>query len=556
MQNRHVIGIVLANAVLAAGLATPAAAKPDRCLQAIASELRRALSTNVSQIFSGQTPSASLTPAKINKKCPSLSTGIGYTGCPGVGSCAADTDTSLAGYQKCINCITQEAAKSIYLAPHSVTCGNGNLDPGEACDPAQTSSSCKVGDSCSTSCTCFTPPCGKLKFTFVSGTSSCGGAGLAPNGSPPYSGALYDATGGGGNKIADLGLGCLYFGGGSATTVAPGPIPDGSATILKAVCDPSTPNQITLSSDAGTGRTDCTKGPAPDATKHCANEPTRVCTNDAGCDLSGVSKPCQPDPQCYFGPPLSLPNLTSGFESTSACVVNTIAQNAAGTADSSTGEVLLSTYRLTSLIYVTGHFANLCTGGSTPGADCTTPGDPCPGGGACEALSCPVCVNGLCNDGEKVGEACTRTGSKGTTLDCPPIGFLAPLDINLSPLTTGATTKSAADGFFCTDPFCSTGAGACDPNDPNRCNGSGVCSGQINAGAFGKGAQVDVAHTARSITETGSPAGDLTDHLPHDASLAYIFCIPPPGQPATSASDLPGPGAVSLKGTVELQAAP
>jgi hypothetical protein len=91
--------------------------------------------------------------------------------------------------------------------------------------------------------------------------------------------------------------------------------------------------------------------------------------------------------------------------------------------------------------------------------------------------------------------------------------------VNLNPLTTGSSTVTAADGLF--------------------------CPSQNHAGAFGQA-------TTQAITETGSPAGDLTDGLPHSSTLASVFCIPKTGSIALdSLGDLPGPGAVSLPGNAQ-----
>src|SRR5207253_10158877 len=88
------------------------------------------------------------------------------------------------------------------------------------------------------------------------------------------------------------------------------------------------------------------------------------------------------------------------------------------------------------------------------------------------------------------GQACTPTGSQPTTIDCRPNlgGFQAPLPINITPLTTGPSMISAANGLF--------------------------CPGQNNAGAFGKSA-------AEAIKQQGVPAGDLTDGMPHAGVLGY-----------------------------------
>jgi hypothetical protein len=56
-----------------------------------------------------------------------------------------------------------------------------------------------------------------------------------------------------------------------------------------------------------------------------------------------------------------------------------------------------------------------------------------------------------------------------------------------------------------------------------------------------------------TITETGSPGGDLTDNMPHTARLAAVFCIPETGNGLIDgAADLAGPGAVSLPGSVQI----
>ena len=89
------------------------------------------------------------------------------------------------------------------------------------------------------------------------------------------------------------------------------------------------------------------------------------------------------------------------------------------------------------------------------------------------------------------------------------------------PLTTGAVSKTAADGFF--------------------------CPGQPDPGAFG---QLE----GKCIAETGMPAGDMTSGTPENANLAAIFCVPATGNAAVDGvSDLPGPGAIGLNGLVQLQ---
>src|SRR5438132_3148513 len=114
------------------------------------------------------------------------------------------------------------------------------------------------------------------------------------------------------------------------------------------------------------------------------------------------------------------------------------------------------------------------------------------------ASPCPRCLSGVCDPTWKTntattspdaGQSCTAVGSLQTSNDCRPSlpAFQAPLPIDLTPLTTGAVAKTAADGFF--------------------------CPGQQNAGAFGQLA-------AQCISETGMAAGDITSGTPENANLA------------------------------------
>src|SRR5207245_1855119 len=74
---------------------------------------------------------------------------------------------------------------------------------------------------------CMTPS-GALGFTTVPGSSTCGGPGLAsPAPAAPFSGEV-DSDTAGTAKIVDLGLGCLYLGGGQATVIPPLRLPAGA----------------------------------------------------------------------------------------------------------------------------------------------------------------------------------------------------------------------------------------------------------------------------------------------------------------------------------------
>jgi hypothetical protein len=96
--------------------------------------------------------------------------------------------------------------------------------------------------------------------------------------------------------------------------------------------------------------------------------------------------------------------------------------------------------------------------------------------------------------------------------------------VNLSPLTTGQVTAANATGTFC------PGQDASPPGS-NGCFGDPSCD---------------------YIEENGTPAGSMTAGG-HSGTLASVFCIPAVGNPVVDgAADLPGPGATSLPGTLEL----
>ena len=292
-------------------------------------------------------------------------------------------------------------------------------------------------------------------------------------------------TGGG------LGLACLYIGGGNATSVPPDPIPDASTEIL------SVAQNGALSGNAGTGPKDCTLGVL--ATKHCigATNNGAACTTDSNCQVS-LPDSCANDAQCFFGPPLPIPN--GGL---STCVLNVIKTDASGTSDASTGASDIS-LPLFSRVYLTGN--------------ATSP--------------CPKCINSACVGGARNTLACMTAGTVPTSLDCPPnaANFLAQLNVDLTPLTTGVAMETAADGNFCA----SIGQG-----NPNGTSGA--------AGAFGK-------PDAKAIVETGKLAGNLTDGAPHNSALGSVFCIPMTGNLSIDiAADLPGPGAIGLNGNAQLR---
>jgi len=374
------------------------------------------------------------------------------------------------------------------------------------CPPPTTTTTTQTSTTTTT-----TGPCpGCLSFTTSQGVTTCGGAGLNPPPGAPASGAIFSDTGAT-TKIDDLGLGCLYIGGGKATTVPPSLIPDGATNFFMI-------SGMNLVAQKATGAASCTAGAGPG--KHCVNA---HCNTDADCDgtagscaanqcvnpgtqpvalacntdvdCGGSPGSCGLDANCYFGPPLPIATPPPN-DALTTCVLNVIQTDASGTGDATTGDSNV-TIPLASRVYITGNS-----------------GSPC-----------PKCISGTCAaGGEDTGHACITTSNLMTSLDCrPPLaGFQAPLPVTLTPLTTSTASKTATDGIFC----------------PGQVAG--------NPGAFGQ-------PTTKAIHQTGVAAGDLTDHMPHPSVLAAIFCIPKTGNVAIDGvASLPGPGAIGLNGTAQV----
>ena len=324
----------------------------------------------------------------------------------------------------------------------------------------------------STTTTTLPPPLGQhLSFTTTVGTSNCAisvtGDPTTSTPLPPFSGELDSDTVG--TKITDLGLGCLYIGGGAAT-VAPSLIPENATTVL------DSPDGTTLSGSLGTGRADCSVGPQG-STKHCINNPSFECTTDGDCFAPGA---CQLDPTCFFGPPV----LVNGFPS--SCVVNAFAQSASGTLNTATGESTVD-IELSSFVYLT----------------------------LGKVTVCPICDGGVCNYGANAGQACTTTNSTQTTLDCmPDTGtFVATLPISLNPLTSSTITATAADGLFCPP---QGHAGAFGQAATQAITQNGLPAGDLTDGLAHPGVLV----SNFCIPPTGSLALDGIADLPGPGSLS------------------------------------
>jgi hypothetical protein len=353
---------------------------------------------------------------------------------------------------------------------------------------SSTSSTTSVTTTSTTSSTTPTTLFTTLAFTNSPGTTNCGSGGLVTGPSAPLSGEI-DSDLACTTKISDLGLGCLYIGGGGATAVPPGATPDGATNIF----DISGPNNAaTLSASSGTSNLNCTKGAGP--TSHCIGSTMNgvACTADSTC--GGAAGSCALDANCFFAAP--LPIVNAGL---STCVINVIQTDGSGTADLTAGTSSVS-IPLSSRVYITGNSAS----------------------------PCPKCVSGTCTYGANAGGACSAgANTLLTSQDCPPVAsqFTAPLPVTLNPLSTGSSKLTGTGGNFCPSP---------PAVNPQRTNG-----------AFGKAA-------AQCIQEVGAPAGNLLDGNPHPSKLAAAFCIPQTGNPAIDpAADLPGPGAFSITGNAQ-----
>ena len=394
-----------------------------------------------------------------------------------------------------------------------------------------------------------------------------------PPEAPGFSGAIFSDTTGT-TKISDLGLSCLYVGGGGNTASAPNANPDGPNTIFGVSTCPG--NTLNLAASIGTGTVagnsngwgtgtspivvDCSLGPY--ATKHCTRT-NAACTIDDDCALGSVGL-CNPDPRCMFGTPLPVP-----AGPTSTCILNVVRSDASGSVDKVAGSSNI-TIPLASYVFLTQNTEKFCRDGS-PGlgpafvgrcnadTDCTASANigRCANEvsllGAGINTACPVCDNfgtgvNHCISGQNHGSACTPVGLKKTTLDCLPKkgDFIAPLNVDLSPLGTGSTSITAVANpsrsgqFF----FCPLGGGAA--TCATSANTGETC--QRTQGAFGR-------LTAKFIRETGQASSSLTDFAAHNVTISATFCIPGTGNgliDGGTGADLPGPGAVSIRGTFQL----
>src|SRR5438552_4303569 len=553
------------------------------------------------------------------------------------GTCSANTCLT-AGNRTALgtNILAQvEAANALFYpcpVPGACTCAGGT--------PTQTSFTTGIGSG----------TCGHLDadgspnfFTLACGGLYFGGANVGvplPSKIPDQGSSLTQVSSCSGNTLTLAGATAAQAAGGSPPNNR---CVQGLTTKLNTACLVNSDCASTCATvaDCSPGATTCTGGACSNA--KCAQT---KCTNTG----------------CLFGPPLPIPNSSHTGAATSTCVLNTITASAAGSADCNAGSVTNLSLPLSSGIFLTGDLMPMrCSGGTTPGANCTggggcgttlacggvgtcvndtgrcrapdaanTPccsdGD-CPGSGTCETgacvagasanlgcitdadcpsstcrtfiQTCPICnsTTNKCNAGINDTLSCTPgdsgiDGDYPTSHDCPPppASGLGALPIAFV-LNTGTVTKTAVDlpdqvNVFCA--FCknkalnsfarrcggTTGGTVCTGNTgttgapcsvaspclPIPCTADGDCS-SLTVGAFthcrqngaGGGGAFSSLDIARTIVETGSPAGPLTTGGPAlPAKLVSIFCIPGTFNTLVdSAANIPGPGAVALQGTAQ-----
>jgi len=381
---------------------------------------------------------------------------------------------------RCRRAMAKDWATSISATPAigmtntTATSSSTTASQGSATSPMTTSTT-------ATNVPAFPPgsllPLARLTFTLGGGTTTCG-----PSATPPVSGQVDDLAG---SKRLDLGLGCLYVGGGFGTLLPGTSLAAGGQSVL----DVAGISGLTISVTAsdGNGPADCTWGAG--LGKHCLNAKPGIdghgaCTSDADC--AGKVGACDVDARCFFGTPVPL-----SMGHLSVCMLNAVQRDISGTVNLLTNQTKVSA-SLSSRIYLTG--------------DSLSP--------------CPQCVSGTCSGGQRIGLPCSEgAGLARTTIECPPQDqqFLGRLGVNLSSLDTGTS--------ILTDP------------------GGNLCPGQRTPGAFGGEASL--------IRENGA---SLLSRGFFGITLAGTFCVPATGNEfLDSAADLPGPGAISVPGTIAIE---
>src|SRR5437667_361109 len=344
--------------------------------------------------------------------CASANNHGAYVSCVAHATNAAVKDGTLP--EDCASTVMNCASNSTCGKPGFVTCCETDASgttksttttTGTTGTSTTTSTTTTTGTTATTTTTSTTNTTGTTATTTTTSTttttvSSCSCAGGAPSkvsfttgvGSGTCGHLASDTSA----NFLSLNCGGLYFGGAGVGVPLPSTVPDQGKSFSKAACTGTT---LTLS---GTSPTEAGGNRCAGGSNH-----HNACTTNADCP-GGTCKFLQcTNAGCLFGPPLPIPNRSHQGAATSSCVINTITANAAGTADCTAGSTTGPNVPLSSGIFLDADLmAMRCSGGSTPGANCTGSG----GCGTVQAGSCPggTCVNdtGRCRGPDAAGTAC------------------------------------------------------------------------------------------------------------------------------------------------------
>jgi hypothetical protein len=314
-------------------------------------------------------------------------------------------------------------------------------------------------------------PCAKVTLTTTNGTSQCGGPEFEPDPEAPFVGAVYDAPSGG-NKLHDLGSGCIYYGGGESEYYPSAQTSTGAATAF----DADTCGGTTLALHAAASSTFATCGFGPAARKICINNSLYSCTSDADC--FGQAGSCIGAPRCYAGPPTPFVNNVA-----SVCLMTPLNADTTATVDVTTGAIDLAATTRTH-VYLTAF-------GSVPNP-------------------CPQCVSGHCTGGDRYGRPCTPGDPITlTSLDCPPpeSSFFLALGPGSSAQSTVPRSLASATGLFCAG---QVHPGAFGEHDARRIELTGTPAGDLRDHQ----SHVGTLLTLGCISTTGSAAADTLADFP------------------------------------------
>jgi len=413
-----------------------------------------------------------------------------------------------------------------------------------------------------------------------------------------------------GNSLLNLSCGGLYTGGGGNSVPLPYAVPDMGQSLTKVAACTGTALDLTATTAADVGGTHperrctsrgCLFGP-PLPIPNPASPPTSVCViNAVAADASGTAD-CSSGASAVSLPLTSILYLDGDLFTPDAsgdhCVGGTN-PGAVCTANATcTGGGFCSVgVQVCPICAGDGK----CHGGANEGAACTPADSPlnasfptshdCPPPATNNIGSLPIAfalttgtttmtagnynANAQCTASSQPFNCCTGAGA-GTCVGQNNVfcGFCRDSNAKGTGAKTGCFEGDPAaacpHNAACTmgpptpQPFrCCTGAGTgtCDQPTFKACSVGGVtvaaCTDgngawpdceQRDAGAFGPGES-----GAQTITETGVPAGAVSDTAGHASTLVSIFCIPPTfNATVDSAGDLPAPGAVALPGTAQL----